>query len=96
VTAPPLFHTFCDRCGREITAPTPETECFGCRIAAQSGRPDGLRDGTALGCIGLCKWCGKAIQLRRVTYLERMQFNAWVHFARADHAAVLKPGVCDG
>jgi hypothetical protein len=34
VTSPPLFHAFCDRCGRLITALEPEPECYGCRVAA--------------------------------------------------------------
>lgn len=58
-----------------------------------------LRDGTALGCIGLCKACGKAIQLRRINDHGGMgigsSFDRWVHMGKADHSAVLNPGVCD-
>lgn len=58
-----------------------------------------LRDGTALGCIGRCKKCGKAIQLRRINDHGGLgighSFDRWVHMGKADHAAVLNPGVCD-
>ena len=60
---------------------------------------DSLRDGTALGCIGLCKVCHRAIQLRRLNAHGGNgighAFDAWVHMGSADHAAVLSPGVCD-
>lgn len=58
-----------------------------------------LCDGTALGCIGLCEVCGKAIQLRRTALFlwdeKRIvpgDRDAWGHFANTDHAAVLNPG----
>lgn len=66
-----------------------------------------LRDGTALGCIGRCKVCGKAIQLRRTTLfmwprdgeekgrIVPGEHDSWAHFINTDHAAVLMPGVCD-
>lgn len=61
-----------------------------------------LRDGTSLGCIGLCKVCGKAIQLRRTKLClwdeKRIvpgDHDAWGHFVNTDHAAVLNPGPAD-
>ncbi|MFV8049914.1 hypothetical protein [Mycobacterium sp. 48b] len=69
---------------------------------------DGLRDGTALGCVGRCKVCGKAIQLRRVREwmvrdgfgMEGAEFDVWCHFTmgridESGHPAQLNPGVCD-
>lgn len=54
----------------------------------------------ALGCIGRCKLCGKAIELRQLVVhppdVRRHEFDRWEHFVDADHAAVLNPGVCDG
>jgi len=62
-----------------------------------------LRDGTALGCIGRCKVCGKAIQLVRSRNPEtHVDHDFWVHYAPLVdrfqiemHKAVLNPGVCD-
>lgn len=59
-----------------------------------------LSDGTALGCIGRCKRCGRAIQLRRTTMfnwddktIAPGEHDAWAHFVTTDHAAELSPGV---
>ena len=56
-------------------------------------------DRPALGCIGRCKVCGKAIELRRLVVhppgVRRHELDRWEHFTEADHAAVLNPGVCD-
>lgn len=49
-----------------------------------------LRDGTALGCIGRCKVCGKAIQLRRVWSDLTTEEDRWLHFRWADHVAELR------
>lgn len=61
---------------------------------------DGLRNGTALGCIGRCKVCGKAIQLRRVIQFgevgHEIEVDIWLHFGvGTDHFAELNRGVCD-
>jgi hypothetical protein len=46
---------------------------------------------TAIGCIGRCKVCGKAIVLM-ATYANGFQF--WAHFVgQPDHYGVLSPGV---
>ncbi len=57
-----------------------------------------MSDGTALGCIGRCKVCGKAIQLRRVIEFgeagHEIEVDTWLHFgAGTDHYAELSPGV---
>lgn len=59
-----------------------------------------MMDGTALGCIGRCKVCGKAIQLRRTTVFtwpdKRIapgENDAWAHFVTTDHPAELSQGV---
>lgn len=55
-------------------------------------------EGTALGCIGRCKECGKAIQLRRSIgefYYGLVEMDEWAHFTNSDHPAVLSPGVLD-
>ena len=49
-----------------------------------------------VGCFGRCKVCGKAVELRRLNENGvGHPFVAWVHMAKADHAAVLSPGLCD-
>lgn len=72
--------------------------CRGCG-KDQVSDIDHLRDGTALGCIGRCKLCGKAIQLRRINDHGGLgighSFDRWVHMGKADHSAVLNSGVCD-
>lgn len=72
------------------------------RARAMSVAQKHLRDGTTLGCIGLCKVCGKAIVLRRTTLFlwdeKRIvpgDHDAWGHFVNTDHAAVLNPGPAD-
>jgi hypothetical protein len=57
-------------------------------------------DGTALGCIGRCKVCGKAIQLRGLVVhpagIRRHDLDRWEHFDASlsdDHRPVLSPGV---
>jgi hypothetical protein len=55
-------------------------------------------EGTALGCIGRCRVCGKAIQLRRAVAefsYGLVDLDEWVHFAEANHRAFLSPGVLD-
>lgn len=56
------------------------------------------REGTALGCIGRCKVCGLAIQLRRTTVfmsgsVTPGEEDRWGHFVATDHLAELSPGV---
>lgn len=78
------------------------------RHADIDNRHDGMSrhsDGTALGCIGRCKVCGKAIQLRRMTMfnwddktITPGESDAWAHFVTSDHRAELSPGAgayCD-
>ena len=46
---------------------------------------------TAIGCVGRCKVCGKAILLM-ATYVDGSEL--WMHFGVGpDHYAVLSPGV---
>lgn len=59
-----------------------------------------MYDGTRLGCIGRCRTCGKAIQLRRVVVhppgVRRYEEDRWEHFDAAlsdDHRPELSPGV---
>lgn len=59
-----------------------------------------MYEGTRLGCIGRCRKCGKAIQLRRTTKFNwddksimPGDHDAWAHFVTTDHPAELSAGV---